>query len=326
MIPSAFAVVAGQLLGTAFAAGLNLYATIAILGLASRLHWMPALPPALRGLESTLVIATALILFIVEFVIEKVRYAGAVWDAVHTIVRPLAAAMLAIVALEGVAWDIEVAAAIASAIVAFAAHGAQAGLRVMIANSRFNGRWAITLTTIVIDALAIALAAATLIRPTAALAIVGGAIALSLLIGPRLWRAAVFGAESVARRVHRFFGGQGWQAREGLPRSIRRVVPPPDLGCSPARAARAAAVGVPGAGAYRTGWLVVADGGNAFVFRSFLLRPRRVDLPRFNDSRVESGPLSDSLHFQTDKKSFTLLLLKDGPSADQALAELIAHA
>ena len=320
----AIAILAGQLLGTAFASGLNLYATVAIIGLASRLGWITQLPPGLRGLENGLVIGSALFLFTVEFVVEKVQYFGAVWDAVHTIVRPFAAALLAIVALEDMPWEVKLAAAAASATVAFAAHSSQAGLRVMIANSRFTGPALITLTTLLIDALAVALAAGTLLYPATALAVVGAALLVSVVVGPRLWRAAGFGAESVIRRVRRFFGRQGWRSRDRLPRRIRAVVPAPDLGRSPARGARAAAVGVPGAGAYRTGWLVVGDDGNAFVFRSFI-SARRIELPRFVESRIEPGPLCDSLHFKAEKKSFTLLLLKDGPSADQALAELLAH-
>jgi hypothetical protein len=233
--------------------------------------------------------------------------------------------MLAVLALETMPWEIKLAGGVASAAVAFAAHGSQAGLRVMIANSRFTGPLVITLTTLVIDALAIALAIGTLLYPEAALAVVAGALALSMLIGPRLWRAAGFGAESVVRRVSHFFGRRGWLARERLPRSIRKVVPAPDLGGAPPRGARAAAVGVPGAGAYRTGWLVVGGSGNAFVFRSFIAA-RRIELPRFDESRLEPGPLCDSLHFKSEKRSFTLFLLKDGPPADQALAELRAHA
>src|SRR4051812_10683937 len=90
----AIAILAGQLLGTAFASGLNLYATVALLGMASRFHWIHQLPTGLRGLENGLVIGSALLLFVIEFVVEKVQYAGAVWDAIHTIVRPFAAALL----------------------------------------------------------------------------------------------------------------------------------------------------------------------------------------------------------------------------------------
>ncbi len=320
----AFAVVAGQLLGTAFACGLNLYATVGLLGIASRMGWITQLPPGLRGLENLLVIGAAVLLFLVEFIAEKVKYAGAIWDAVHTVVRPVTAALLVVLALETMPWQIRLAGGLAAAVVAFTAHGSQAGLRVLIANSRFTGPLAITLTTLAIDALAIALALSAQLDPQSALAVVIGAMVLSLLLGPRLWRAAGFGAEAATRRVFRFFGRQGWLARDRLPRSIRAVVPAPDLGRSPARGARAAAIGLPGAGAYRTGWLVVGNDGNAFVFQSFM-SARRIVLPAFTASRIEPGPLSDSLHFESGKRPFTLLLLKDGPPAEQALAELLEH-
>jgi hypothetical protein len=71
---SSFAVLLGQLLAIAFACGLNLYATVALLGLASRLGWMSGLPPGLRGLENGFVIGSAALLYLFEFVIDKVPY------------------------------------------------------------------------------------------------------------------------------------------------------------------------------------------------------------------------------------------------------------
>ena len=60
-----------QLLGTAFACGLNLYATVAVLGLGSMIGFLPALPPGLQGLAHPLVLASALLLYVVEAVIDK---------------------------------------------------------------------------------------------------------------------------------------------------------------------------------------------------------------------------------------------------------------
>jgi hypothetical protein len=138
-----------------------------------------------------------------------------------------------------------------------------------------------------------------------------------------LWRAAGFGAESVVRRVRRFFGRSGWLAREGLPGAIRDVVPLPEIGKSPARGTRAVAHGIPGAGAYRSGWLIVSEDGNAFVFRSFIAA-RRIDLPRRGSGEVQTGPLTDALRIVVQEKPFTLFLFKDGPPPEQALAELEA--
>ena len=319
----AFAVLAGQLFGTAFASGLNLYATVGLLGLASRLGWMAHLPPGLRGLENGLVIGSAIVLFVIEFILEKVKYAGAVWDAVHTIVRPFAAAFLAALALDAMPWEIKLAGGVTSAAVALAAHSSQAGLRVMVANSRFRGPLAISLTTLLLDAAAVALAISTLLYPTAALIAVGAALVLSIAVGPRLWRAAAFGAESVLRRARGLFGRHGWLARDGLPRVVRAAVPLAEIGRSDARGARAVAHGVPGAGAYRSGWLIIGDDGGSFVFRTFV-SAKRVMLPAGALGEISPGPLTDSLRMTNGKRGYTIYLFKDGPPAEQALAELEA--
>ena len=82
--------------------------------------------------------------------------------------------------------------------------------------------------------------------------------------------------------------------------------------------------GDPGAGAYRTGWLIVSDGGSAFVFRTFI-SARRIELPRRAAGEIRPGPLADSLRMIAEKRAYTLFLFKDGPPAEQALAELEAY-
>lgn len=83
----------GCTLGTSFASGLNLYATILSAGLLERFSVI-TLPPSLQVLAHPVVLALALLLFVVEFVADKVPLVDSVWDAVHTFIRPPAAAIL----------------------------------------------------------------------------------------------------------------------------------------------------------------------------------------------------------------------------------------
>jgi Domain of unknown function (DUF4126) len=85
----------GRTLGFSFAAGINLYATVAILGLASRYGWV-ALPEQYRVFDNDLVIGVALVLYVVEFVADKIPWVDSMWDAVHTVIRPLGGALIAI--------------------------------------------------------------------------------------------------------------------------------------------------------------------------------------------------------------------------------------
>jgi hypothetical protein len=85
-------VLIGQLLGTAFACGLNLYATIAVLGISARLDLLAELPPGMRGLENGVVIGIAAAFYLVEFVADRIPGVDHAWEAVHTLIRPAAAA------------------------------------------------------------------------------------------------------------------------------------------------------------------------------------------------------------------------------------------
>lgn len=88
----------GRTMGFSFAAGINLYATVAILGLASRYNWV-SLPPQFRAFDSDLVIGAAIVMYVVEFVADKIPWFDSVWDAVHTAIRPVGGAVIAVTTL-----------------------------------------------------------------------------------------------------------------------------------------------------------------------------------------------------------------------------------
>lgn len=84
-----------QAAGIAYAAGLNLYATVAVVGLATRLQWIGPLPGSLAGLNSWWVIGIAIFLMSIEFIISFIPAVASVWDTLHSLIRPPAAAALA---------------------------------------------------------------------------------------------------------------------------------------------------------------------------------------------------------------------------------------
>ncbi len=115
-------------LGTSFASGLNAYAVLAAAGLFQRLGWV-TLPSSLEVLSHPLVLGLTSVLFLVEFIADKVPYLDSMWDAVHTFIRPAAAAVLAVGALGAMDPVWQVMAAIVSGSVALTAHGAKASTR-----------------------------------------------------------------------------------------------------------------------------------------------------------------------------------------------------
>ena len=84
-----------QAAGIAYAAGLNLYATVGIVGLAARLGWIGPLPGSLVGLSSWWVIVIALTLTVIEFIASLIPAIASAWDTMHSLIRPPAAAALA---------------------------------------------------------------------------------------------------------------------------------------------------------------------------------------------------------------------------------------
>src|SRR5690606_37281697 len=246
-------ILAGQLLGTAFACGLNLYATIALLGIASRLGWITSLPPGMLGLEHGLVIGSATVLYIIEFAVDRVPLIDHAWEAVHTIIRPATAGLLAWLALQGAPSYLQIGAAIAAAAVALAAHGSKAGLRLIVSTRASEARRRSLLRTgvsLLEDLTAVGIAIAALLYPNVAVGVTAACGALLLLGGPRLWRASALGVRAVLARSRGFFHGRSWRTRDQLPRSMRAAIPDEPLGRSPAHAAPAAVSGLPGIGEY----------------------------------------------------------------------------
>lgn len=88
-----------QAMGLAYIAGLNLYATVAIIGLAARLDWIGPLPAALGALSSPWVIVLATALMTLELLASCIPVLASIWDTLHSLIRPPAAAVLAAAAL-----------------------------------------------------------------------------------------------------------------------------------------------------------------------------------------------------------------------------------
>ena len=90
--------VLGRTMGFSFAAGINLYATVAILGLAKRYGWV-ALPEQFSVFDNDVVIVIAIVLYLIEFVADKIPWVDSMWDAVHTAIRPVGGAVIAVATL-----------------------------------------------------------------------------------------------------------------------------------------------------------------------------------------------------------------------------------
>jgi len=124
----------GFTVGTAFASGLNLYATVAVLGLLDRFRAIQ-LPDSLHVVAHPAVIITAIALYAVEFVADKVPYVDTIWDAIHTFIRPPAAGLMAYAAFGNVPEVWRVMGGLLAGGVALTSHGTKASARAAINTS-----------------------------------------------------------------------------------------------------------------------------------------------------------------------------------------------
>jgi hypothetical protein len=122
------------ILATSFSAGLNVYATVATLGLLSRAQVL-VLPAALHPVASWYVIGACLALFLVEFFADKIPAFDLVWNALHTFVRIPVAALLAWGATAQLSPGMQLLAAVLGGGIALAAHGGKMAARLAVTPS-----------------------------------------------------------------------------------------------------------------------------------------------------------------------------------------------
>jgi hypothetical protein len=176
----------GRTMGFSFAAGINLYATVAILGLAERYGWV-ALPEQFRVFDNDIVIAAALALYVIEFVADKVPWLDSLWDAVHTLIRPVGGALIAVAALGQASPAVEGLVALLGGSLAAGTHFAKAGTRA-VANTSPEpfSNWALSLGE---DAFVIGLSALALKYPAAAAVVVAAGVVLMIWCAAWIVRA-----------------------------------------------------------------------------------------------------------------------------------------
>jgi hypothetical protein len=181
----------GRTLGFSFAAGVNLYATVAILGLASRYGWV-SLPPQFQMFNNDLVIGAAIVLYVIEFFADKIPYVDTLWDMLHTVIRPVGGALIAVTTLGEASPTVEGLVALLGGAIAAGSHLTKTSTRA-VANTSPEpfSNWILSVGE---DLFVVGLGFLALKYPVVALAV---ALALTMLI-------AVF-AVVIVRIVRRWF-------------------------------------------------------------------------------------------------------------------------
>jgi hypothetical protein len=122
------------LVATSFAAGLNVYATVATLGLLGHFGLLN-LPAQLHVLDNWWIIAASAVLFAVEFFADKIPAFDLIWNALHTFIRVPIAALLAYAATSHLSPEKQILATVVGGLIALAAHAAKTTVRAAVTPS-----------------------------------------------------------------------------------------------------------------------------------------------------------------------------------------------
>jgi uncharacterized membrane protein len=175
----------GRTLGFSLAAGVNLYATVAILGLASRYGWVE-LPEQFRVFDNNWVIAVAGVLYVVEFVADKIPWVDSIWDSIHTLIRPIGGAVIAVASLGEASPALTGLIALLGGAVAAGSHVTKAGTRVAANTSPEPfSNWFLSLAE---DVFVVGLSLITLKFPLLALGVSVVILLLMVLLFRKIWQ------------------------------------------------------------------------------------------------------------------------------------------
>jgi Domain of unknown function (DUF4126) len=186
-------------MGVAWASGINLYAAVAVLGLAGNAGYVQ-LPDTLAIVQDPLVIIAACFMYCVEFFADKIPGVDSTWDALHTFIRIPAGAMLAAGAVGDVTPALAVAAGLVGGGITAATHATKAGSRMLINTSPepFSNWFA----SIAEDLAVFAGLWAALAHPAIFLILLAIFLLTLWWLLPKVWR----GVRTVFRKIAALFG------------------------------------------------------------------------------------------------------------------------
>lgn len=190
----------GTSLGLGFAAGIRLYATVLALGLALRfdLLSLPATLEPLKILSHPVVIGVAALMYIAEFISDKIPWFDSAWDAVHTFIRPVGAAALGFAAFANIDPLARTVLVLLTGGVALTSHASKAATRVAVNHSPEPfSNWGLSLAG---DVAAPALVWLTMTYPLIVAAVVLVALIVAILLARRMVRLLGEGFAALRRR------------------------------------------------------------------------------------------------------------------------------
>lgn len=316
----------GSTLGIALMSGVNLYATVLTIGLGTRLGFID-LPAQLSGLEvlsNPLVLIVTGVMYAVEFLVDKIPWLDSLWDSIHTVIRPVGAALITVAAVAQVDPTLQVLAVLLSGGVSLTSHSAKAGTRLLASQSP-EPVSNIALSTVE-DAAVIGGSVFVMNHPVTALVIVGVFVLLFAIFAPPLIRVLKFEALAIGALLDDWFGLEepGGTTTVAVPEKFRPYLP--DQSRTPAEGfilSCFSGSGIKG-GRNRAGFLGLNGEALNFVSRRFLRTHRQtIKLSEVRAVEHQIKFLYSRLVLQTAAKSVSVSLLRNQRAAGERAAELI---
>lgn len=318
----------GVAVGLASLAGLNLYLTVFLTGLAVRFHWITLAPEyaRLEVLGDPVVLVVAGVLFAMEFLADKFPWVDSAWDAVHTAIRPVGAALLGVMVLGDSNPVFNIVVALLAAWLGFTTHALKSTVRLQAnASPEPLSNIALSLSEDATVALGLGLVFS---YPVVALAVAVFFLAAIWFFVPRMLRATWVKLWLCGRKLRLAADDDAvTELPHALPAPARRAIQDASgSGSEVAWALPCISGSVPGVPRNRFGWLVSASGTVPrlyFVRRRHPRRPRALPPGVPGSARIERKFLADVLSLEwLDAAARADFLFERG---DRAIARLAAE-
>ena len=178
------------ILGLSTVSGVNLYLTVLLVGAGQRFGWIQGLPADLAILSHPLVMGVAGFFFLLEFLADKVPFLTPIWDGLHTFIRPVGGALLALGAAADLHPVARVLALLAGGTIALGTHGSKMGLRLLAHTSPEPASH--SLLSVAEDVGVVGLLALAYAHPAVALPVLGAILLAVAFLLPLLARTLAF--------------------------------------------------------------------------------------------------------------------------------------
>ena len=310
------------LLPLSMTAGVNLYATVAMVGLSEKYHWIEGMPKGLEVFGHWGLISLAIVLYVIEFVVDKFEFFDNAWDAISTFIRPAGAFAMGAAAIGTADPSLSIAGALVCSAIALQTHVSKAGTRVALNVISPGETVSNMLVSTVEDAVVILMVWCALTYPYITGIVSSVILGILIVIAPRLFRWTLFFIRSLFAMFASFFHLRN--KYDTVPAKLMELIGHCDLDAS----LECKCSGISGIRG-RNGYLAVAGDRLLFLYHRYLMSNKWEiplnDIPKAYMRRrffidILEVPYKDK---KGKKKTAHFALLKTQQEMTEKLTEII---